>query len=214
MSSFQSMNPFLSEPFANPGTSLRGIYGVVPSSLATPAAADAHAPATTLPSGPTEGQQAVLVDSTTTPTYAWVFQWSTAAAKWLFVGGSPALVAVETSETTGTTFPTDLATVGPSFTVPRDGTYLLGYGFSGSQPSSGSFTAVGGPKIGGATAAAGDSIAVAVPSATNELVAISRFKTFSGVAASTVVKLQFGSSASGTSTFALRWLSVLPVAVT
>src|SRR5579871_6314777 len=36
------------------------------------------APATSLPSSPTDGMQAILVDSTSAPTYSWLFQYSNA----------------------------------------------------------------------------------------------------------------------------------------
>ena len=45
----------------------------------------------TLPTGPYDGQEAVLVDSITNPTYQWRFRWnagSTSAYKWEYVGGA------------------------------------------------------------------------------------------------------------------------------
>jgi hypothetical protein len=46
---------------------------------------------TTLPASPADGQEAILVDSVTAPTYQWRFRYnaqSTSAYKWEFVGGS------------------------------------------------------------------------------------------------------------------------------
>jgi hypothetical protein len=72
------------------------------------------APATSLPGSPTNGQIAILTDNTSTPTYAWTFQWSSTASKWFFIGGSPA-------QTAGTTF-----------TIPRAGVYVVRFGAIGT----------------------------------------------------------------------------------
>lgn len=45
-------------------------------------------PATTLPGSPTNKQQTILTDSTSAPTYYWLMQYNSTAAKWLFIGGS------------------------------------------------------------------------------------------------------------------------------
>ena len=84
---------------------------------------------TALPGSPTDGQEVILVDSLTAPTYSWRLRYSSGisdASKWLFVGGIPATVLVATAESTSTTASfVDLATVGPAFTVPRAGIYLV-----------------------------------------------------------------------------------------
>jgi len=77
-----------------------------------------------------DGQEILLTDSLTAPTYTWQLKYNAASTntnKWEYIGGTPAFVAVEASEawsgTVGT--PTDLATVGPQFTVPRSGDYMV-----------------------------------------------------------------------------------------
>lgn len=75
-------------------------------------------PATSLPSSPTDKLLAVLTDSASSPTYAWEFQYSTAAACWIFKGGS---------WLEGTT----------SVTIPRAGTYYCQIG-GAAQLSGGS----------------------------------------------------------------------------
>jgi hypothetical protein len=50
---------------------------------------------TSLPANPADGQEAILVDSLTNPTYQWRFRYnagSTSAYKWEFIGGAPKLV--------------------------------------------------------------------------------------------------------------------------
>jgi hypothetical protein len=81
---------------------------------------------TTLPASPVDGQEAILVDSVTNPTYQWRFRYnagSTSAYKWEFVGGASLFSSVPTQESTASTSFTDLATVGPQIIVPRNGEY-------------------------------------------------------------------------------------------
>jgi hypothetical protein len=63
-------------------------------------AAKAPAPAygITLPAAPVDGQEAILVDSLTVPTYTWRFRYnagSTSAYKWEFIGGAPSAAKAE-----------------------------------------------------------------------------------------------------------------------
>src|SRR5262249_12348429 len=89
-----------------------------------PSTGASHNYGTTLPGSPVDGQLAVLVDSTTLPTFSWAFRYHTGSSntdKWEFIGGSPAQVEVATSEGTASTTYAALTTAGPSFTVPNAG---------------------------------------------------------------------------------------------
>jgi len=91
-----------------------------------PAAALGYA--TTLPGSPVDGQEAILVDSTTNPTFQWRFRFNngnSTAYKWELVGGVSAEAAVATDESLGATTGAwlDATTVGPSITVARAGIY-------------------------------------------------------------------------------------------
>ena len=82
---------------------------------------------TALPASPFDGQEVILCDSLTAPTYRWRLRYNAGATgtyKWGFVGGDESSVFIPTDETT-TTLATyvNLATVGPSFVVPRAGDY-------------------------------------------------------------------------------------------
>jgi hypothetical protein len=85
---------------------------------------------TTLPANPYDGQEAILVDSVTAPTYQWRFRYnasSSSAYKWEFVGGAPAqswVAAQDTCSGAGGTWQ-NLATPGPMFTLPRGGDYWI-----------------------------------------------------------------------------------------
>jgi hypothetical protein len=92
-------------------------------------------PATSLPGSPTDGQQSVLTDSTTVPTYAWLLQWSSTASKWFFLGGSPlasyATAGLASNVAPGASY---VAYTGaPSVTVPRAGVYTVRHGAGISQ---------------------------------------------------------------------------------
>lgn len=98
----------------------------------------------TLPSSPTNGQEHILVDSITLPTYQWRFRYnagSNYADKWEFVGGAPlAKVAVTQQRFAADGFTgwgktsTDGLQSGPTpdpdptFTIPRAGVYDIAAG--------------------------------------------------------------------------------------
>jgi len=79
---------------------------------------------TSLPASPYDGQEAILVDSTTNPSYQWRFRYnagSTSAYKWEFVGGAETIARSATNVSTTSTTSVDLG--GISITLPRDGDY-------------------------------------------------------------------------------------------
>jgi hypothetical protein len=98
---------------------------------------------TSLPGSPFDGQQAVLVDSTSAPTYQWRFRYNAGAAgsnKWEFIGGVPKWVAgdanavANTKTNISTSYYYDSATM--SFTVPRAGDWQI-QAFSSLEPNGG-----------------------------------------------------------------------------
>jgi len=81
---------------------------------------------TTLPASPVDGQEAILVDSVTNPTYLWRFRYnagSTSPYKWEYVGGTPWVWANNTSSNNPGTSSAD-AGYGTIFTIPRAGDYV------------------------------------------------------------------------------------------
>jgi len=86
--------------------------------------------ATTLPVSPSDGDQAILVDSTTSPTYQWLFRYNASnstAYKWEFIGGSKLSGYVDAG---GTTASTTYVEVGSTLTLtlPRAGIYTVDHG--------------------------------------------------------------------------------------
>lgn len=85
---------------------------------------------TSLPTNPRDGQEVnYLADATNG--YVWHLKYrakSASAYKWEFLGGTPLYASVETGEASASTVYVDLATVGPSIAIPREGDYLYDWG--------------------------------------------------------------------------------------
>lgn len=99
----------------------------VPTALpVTGGAVPAVALVTALPASPVDGQECVLVDSLTAPTFQWHLRYVAAKAsnRWVFVGGTPRVSAQSGSiATTSTAFVA--LTSGPTLVVPVAGSYLI-----------------------------------------------------------------------------------------
>lgn len=168
-------------------------------------------PGTSLPGSPTTGQQAVLTDSTTAPTYSWLLQYDatiSGTSKWRFVGGPAAVSVVTTDESTNSGTYTDLATVGPAITVPVAGVYLLE--FSAEVYNTGGtadeFVAI---KFGTAATSDNDGVGVRVP-ALNQAETAARLYGQATLTAGEVIELQYRTGAAG-GHFRKRCLMVTPV---
>jgi hypothetical protein len=83
---------------------------------------------TTLPGSAIDGQEAILVDSITNPTYQWKFRYnagSSSAYKWEFIGGPPLQIYPGTfNNPTANAYNADTAP-GSTLTIPRAGDYSL-----------------------------------------------------------------------------------------
>jgi len=100
---------------------------------------------TALPSSPFDGQEVVLVDSLSAPTYQWRFRYVAAKAtnKWVFIGGAPAYAEVATTSPTFTsTSYIDTTPSGPSLAVPVAGLYVVEAGFRVMANSGGNAAAI------------------------------------------------------------------------
>lgn len=106
---------------------------------------------TQLPASPVDGQEHVLVDSVTNPSYQWRFRYnaqSTSAYKWEFVGGAPKEVIINADEilaATGSWIDAP-SQIGPSFIVPRAGDYTT-QGWANFYAASGVAAGYMGPAI-------------------------------------------------------------------
>lgn len=168
---------------------------------------------TSLPSSPTDGMEYTLVDSTTAPTYQWRLRYNASNAssyKWEFVGGSDAVVRVETSEVVNNTGYIDLSTAGPSFTVPRAGIYTVTWGANVlGNSGSGMYAAV---KIGSAATSDAESVFGVPSGGINSSFSLSGTKQLT-CAASDVLKLQYRQDTANANNAQRRFISVTPVRV-
>jgi hypothetical protein len=167
---------------------------------------------TTLPASPSNGQEAILVDSTTNPTYQWRFRYnagSSSAYKWEFIGGAPGVAYIGTQENTTTAGSwVDLATVGPTFTNPRAGDYIVATGAALNC------TAVNVPVIGVAIGATTPIFSMNSATTANGWTSIAIAGYFwAGLAASSALRLRYYQTAAGTMAVTGRVLTVQPIRV-
>lgn len=166
---------------------------------------------TSLPGSPADGDECIIVDSTSVPTYAWRFKYMSTPAKWLFIGGVPGFSFVAAAETTTSGVYAVLGTAGPSFTVPLAGDYIVEIG-SRLSNSTTNQTYYHGYDIGGTGAVDGDAIIVGNEAAAEVMHhTLSQKKT--GLSASTALVSKYKTSG-GTLTAGKRWMRVTPVQVT
>jgi hypothetical protein len=168
--------------------------------------------ATTPPGSPATGDIWIAVDSTTAPTYQWQFRWngaSTNADKWEFIGGIGKTVRVDTSENTASGTDVDLTTVGPSFTLPRAGVYQIEWGFLAGLAGGGNATSTlykGAASL--TLSAITDTTTIG-----GALMSASRVTEVTGFAASDVLKMKYNISNAVNTSFASRYMRVIPVRV-
>jgi hypothetical protein len=172
---------------------------------------------TTLPGSPVDGQEAILVDSTTNPTYQWRFRYnvgSTSPYKWEFVGGTDAYAEVNTAETTSaSTTWLDLATVGPRIIVPRAGDYDALVGCDGSASAQNVWMLIG-ISVGATAPVVPLGRLMYAPTLSGYPQHFGTSRRALGVAAGNDLRLRYQSYHSGSSTtFDQRWIRVTPVRV-
>lgn len=168
---------------------------------------------TSLPSSPQNGDQFLLVDSMSAPTYQWLLQYVSAKAsnKWVFIGGSPGTSEVTTDEGTTSDTYAALATAGPTFAIPVAGDYLVTVGGQSYNGTSG-IAGVMSYDIGGTGAVDADAWYGNEIGNGNGGDA-TRTRKKSGLTAVTLTAKYKRRSASGTTQFKNRWMSVIPVAI-
>jgi len=123
------------------GQWLKGSGGAAVWAAITPADVANIPYGTSLPASPFDGQEAILVDSVTNPSYQWRFRFnagSSSAYKWEFIGGAAAFNLFATAETPlSVSAWTWCQTPGPDITVARAGDYFVRVGAALSFPSQG-----------------------------------------------------------------------------
>src|SRR5215831_2481900 len=168
---------------------------------------------TTLPASPVSGQIAVLVDSTTNPTYQWMFRYnasSSSAYKWECIGGSRVLSEVLAQEAIVNSGFGGLTTPGPQIVVPRAGEYEMNYGASTNM--AGSQYGILTLKLCGNAIAASEHVYMYPPASPAEI-SVSRTIKRTLLASDTVLMQYSSSSGTITANFRNRFLALRPVRV-
>jgi hypothetical protein len=127
------------------------------------------------------------------------------------LGGKPLYASVETEEYFSSAAYVDLATVGPSLTLPVAGDYLLSWGVRFVAATTVGFFWYAALKFGAAAAVDADAVEFGGPASgagTPWLASVARNRRYNGLAAGTVIKLQYRRvNADGGA--AKRWLSAV-----
>lgn len=166
-----------------------------------------------LPASPVDGQECILVDSLTAPTYSWRLRYVAAKAsnRWVFVGGAGASSEVIPLEQIVSTAYVNCATIGPSFTVPVAGVYDIEVEGQGQANTAGNSAAMSYDL--GATAAVDADAATYDCQNTNGVRSSAHGTKRKTLAAGTAIVTKYRSLAGASSWIASRRLTVTPVSV-
>lgn len=188
-----------------------------------PAAAAASSSATTavvtaLPTSPYDGQEvfyqsAAMASDGENIIWHLRYRGTAGGNGWEFIGGAPWSALVATDQSTSSSTFGDLATVGPTITVPRAGEYLVTISCR-MFPSTSGHAAMS-YAIGGAAALDADTVEIGLGAAVaGSYVTLGRTKKKSGIAANTAITAKYRTAAAASTSFVERFLSVLPVRLT
>ena len=167
---------------------------------------------TSLPTGATDGQE-IYYQADATNGVIWHLRYnagSASAYKWEFVGGSDIVSRVETAEGTASTTYVDLATVGPSVTVPLAGDYSIELSAILEHTTASAFMAHS-VQV-GATLATDNDWQAYHAGVANQMVSGFRWMKKTGLAASTVLTSKYRVSGA-TGTARNRGMRVRPIRV-
>lgn len=168
--------------------------------------------ATTLPSSPVGGQECILVNSLSAPTYRWHFMYNPSSGssyKWECIGGSWALFQTDALESTTSATPVSLTTVGPDFTTPYAGDWIVRWGH----------------RAGGTDGHQQESLIVDGTGTTNIITGSVRARTgvtsskpchascmgvAPGLASGAIIRMKYQSPSSSSTSFRYRQLQIMP----
>ena len=140
-----------------------------------------------------------------------VYDISGSPFKFRCAGGAFHDAETNVSETTTSLTYVDLATVGPSITIPFDGIYDIEFGCLATSPAANQGARCA-PKFGAAATSDNDRVEIQ-SSGDSVVVSLSRVIKAKTLSKNDVVKLQYRAVTGGTATFDKRWLIVRPVLV-
>jgi hypothetical protein len=166
---------------------------------------------TTLSTEKVDGKEFVLCDKLNDSSYTWRLRFTTLTTgnRWDFLGGTPARAAVAAAETTTTIGSyVNLATLGPRFTIPFAGDYLVRFGCTVIDSAADSQINLG-VGVGDFTAPLAE--ARGHISAANYHQTIIGEAQLNGLGAGAEVRAKYQHAIAGTLTVRDRWLAVTPI---
>ena len=170
---------------------------------------------TALPGSPLDGDQFILTDSITAPTYTWLLRYVAAKAsnKWVCIGGAPGYNMVATFEARANAAYGALATAGPSFAIPVAGDYDVAIGFTCDPNIAANEVAIMSYDIGGTGAVDADLAGVwANTAGTTYDITTTTHRRKTGLTAVTLTA-KYRTELGGSMEFGNRWMQVTPVAI-
>lgn len=169
---------------------------------------------TQLPKNPRDGQRIMYQAQAGPPIRNWIMEYSDVDKKWFWVGGSPAYVGITTDEQVAANVANglvDLATVGPSFTIPFVGDYEIEYGFNFYQAASAANkTGQANPVLNGVDTG----LFVQANSNGGSAASTMRKTPLTAGTAGHVLKLMYIRDTVTTMNYRARWLTVRPLVLT
>lgn len=145
----------------------------------------------------------------------WDFEYdsnSVSGDKWNFIGGPQMAATVPGTNATASSAYTDLGTVGPQVTLPRNGAFITVYGYTASNPgNSGNGNGLG--ILHRNNVAFGMGASANVTSVANAAYSVTLENDPFAFVAGDVVKLKYASSNAVSIGFGARWLNVIPVRI-
>jgi hypothetical protein len=133
---------------------------------------------------------------------------SASAFKWEYAGGADAHSGIDTSESTASAPSVDLATIGPSFTIPRPGDYLFELSARASNSTPGWGALFGLAKNG---TLLGINHGITNIGGNGSFSLGTAFHKVTGLLAGDVIKLMYSNNGGGTASFDMRRLRGQPI---
>lgn len=171
---------------------------------------------TSLPSSPVDGQEIFYIANSANG-IIWHLRYKSTSGYWEFLGGSPLYAEVTTSESTVSTGWTNLATIGPTISVPLAGDYMISHGALITGPLATAWFGAMSYAVGGTAAADADAVWIYTTESDytqRDKASVSREKRKTGIAASAAITAKYRGGAGGyTTTYENRWIAIIPIRV-
>jgi hypothetical protein len=168
---------------------------------------------TALPSSPGDGESFYYIANATSGT-VWHLRYRSAATgsyKWEFVGGSQLISTVFANENRANSAYGDLATSGPSITVPLAGDYIVTIGFTGNNGQAGQQGRMS-YAIGGTAASDSDCVFYVTSVAAGNYATVTKPQLKTAISSNTAITAKYRTDGSSVF-FQDRFMQIIPVRV-